>query len=558
MTGRYVIGIDYGTDSVRSVVVDTANGKIEGSSVFEYPRWKKGLFCDPAANQFRQHPLDYLEGLEESVKGALKSLPSFIVNNIYGITVDTTGSTPVAVDKDGVPLSLNQGFECNPDAMFVLWKDHTAVKEASEINNLARSWGGIDFTKYEGGIYSSEWFWAKVLHVLRNNTDVRDKAFSWVEHCDWISAVLTGETNPLIIKRSRCAAGHKAMWHKDFNGLPDEKFLAKLDPLLSGLRDRLYSETFSCDIAAGNLSSEWASKLGLSTSVKVGVGSFDAHLGAIGGEIKPYHLVKVMGTSTCDMLIAPVSEKEEKLVAGICGQVDGSIVPGMLGLEAGQSAFGDIYAWFAKLLMWPVNDVVGGFSWLDDNIKSRIKEETADKIIAELSRQADLLQPDETAIIALDWMNGRRTPDANQELKGAITGLSLGSDAPKIFRALVEATAFGSRMINERFISEGVRIDGVIAIGGVAKKSPFVMQIVADVLNMPIKVASSDQTCALGSAMAASVVAGIHPDIASAQIAMGGGFEKEYHPDPVRAKKYDSLFKKYKELGSFIENKTTS
>jgi len=558
MTGRYVIGIDYGTDSVRSVVVDTANGKIEGSSVFEYPRWKKGLFCDPAANQFRQHPLDYLEGLEESVKGALKSLPSFIVNNIYGITVDTTGSTPVAVDKDGVPLSLNQGFECNPDAMFVLWKDHTAVKEASEINNLARSWGGIDFTKYEGGIYSSEWFWAKVLHVLRNNTDVRDKAFSWVEHCDWISAVLTGETNPLIIKRSRCAAGHKAMWHKDFNGLPDEKFLAKLDPLLSGLRDRLYSETFSCDIAAGNLSSEWASKLGLSTSVKVGVGSFDAHLGAIGGEIKPYHLVKVMGTSTCDMLIAPVSEKEEKLVAGICGQVDGSIVPGMLGLEAGQSAFGDIYAWFAKLLMWPVNDVVGGFSWLDDNIKSRIKEETADKIIAELSRQADLLQPDETAIIALDWMNGRRTPDANQELKGAITGLSLGSDAPKIFRALVEATAFGSRMINERFISEGVRIDGVIAIGGVAKKSAFVMQIVADVLNMPIKVASSDQTCALGSAMAASVVAGIHPDIASAQIAMGGGFEKEYHPDPVRAKKYDSLFKKYKELGSFIENKTTS
>lgn len=553
MAGKYVIGIDYGTDSVRSVVVDAGNGKIMASSVFEYPRWKKGLFCDPAANQFRQHPLDYLEGLEESVKGALKSLTSDIVNNIAGITVDTTGSTPVAVDNEGVPLSLKQGFECNPDAMFVLWKDHTAVKEASEINTLARTWGGTDFTKYEGGIYSSEWFWAKVLHVLRNNKDVRDKAFSWVEHCDWITAVLTGNTDPLILKRSRCAAGHKAMWHRDFNGLPDERFLTKLDPLLAGLRERLYTETYTCDVAAGNLSQEWSAKLGLPSSVKVGAGSFDAHLGAVGGEIKPYQLIKVMGTSTCDMLVSPISGKGEKLVAGICGQVDGSIVPGMLGLEAGQSAFGDIYAWFGRLLMWPVNQIVGEMSWLDEKSRTRIKEEASDKIISELSIQAELLHPEETAIIALDWMNGRRTPDANQELKGAITGLSLGSDAPRIFRALVEATAFGSRMINERFISEGVRIDGVIAIGGVAKKSPFVMQIVADVLNMPIKVASSDQTCALGSAMAASVVAGIHPDIASAQRAMGGGFEKEYHPDPVRAKKYDSLFKKYKELGKYIE-----
>jgi len=553
MTRKYVIGIDYGTDSVRSIVADTSNGEIVGTSVFEYQRWKKGLFCDPSINQFRQHPMDYVEGLEQSVKGALKGLPEDVVKNVVGITVDTTGSTPVAVDKDGVPLSLKPEFEVNPDAMFVLWKDHTAVKEAAEINDLARSWGGVDFTKFEGGIYSSEWFWAKVLHVLRNSEKVRKNAWSWVEHCDWIPALLIGNTNPLQMKRSRCAAGHKAMWHDDFKGLPEEKFLTKLDPVLTGLRERLYSQTFTCDIEAGRLSVEWAKKLGLTTDVKVGVGSFDAHLGAVGGEIKPYQLIKVMGTSTCDMLIAPMAEVGDKLVAGICGQVDGSIVPGMLGLEAGQSAFGDIYAWFSKLLLWSVTEIISDMKWLDEKTKNRIKEETADKIIAELSKQAESLSVEETSIVALDWMNGRRTPDANQALKGAITGLSLGSDAPRIFKALVEATAFGSKMINDRFVSEGIRIDGVIAIGGVAKKNPFVMQIVADVLNMPIKVAKSDQTCALGSAMAAAVVAGVYKDISAAQKAMGGGFEKEYHPDPVRAEKYEILFKKYKELGSMIE-----
>jgi len=557
MASKYVIGVDYGTDSVRSVIVDTSDGRIVGTSVFEYPRWKKGLYCDPSINQFRQHPLDYLEGLETSVKKALKGLAPNIISNIAGITVDTTGSTPVATDKLGVPLSLNAGFESDPDAMFVLWKDHTAVKEAAEINELSRSWGGVDYTKFEGGIYSSEWFWAKVLHVLRKNSEVRKNAFSWVEHCDWITAVLTGETDPLKLKRSRCAAGHKAMWHKDFSGLPEEKFLVKLDPVLAGLRERLYSDTYTCDVVAGNLTEEWSKKLGLSKNVKVGVGSFDAHLGAVGGEIKPYHLVKVMGTSTCDMIVSPMTEVGDKLVAGICGQVDGSIVPGLMGLEAGQSAFGDIYAWFSKLLMWPVDEIVAKMAWLDDNSKKRIIEESTDKMISELSRQAASIPSDETAIVALDWMNGRRTPDANQALKGAIAGLSLGSDAPRIFRALVEATAFGSKMINDRFISEGVRIDGVIAIGGVAKKNPFVMQIVADVLNMPITVAKSEQTCALGSAMAASVVAGVHKNISAAQKAMGGGFEKVYKPDPVRAKKYEILYKKYKELGYFIEHNKT-
>lgn len=550
---KYVIGLDYGTDSVRTVVVNTANGKIAGTSVFEYPRWKKGLYCNPSLNQFRQHPLDYIEGMEESVKNALKGLGREIIDNIVGITVDTTGSTPVAVNREGIPLSMTREFENDPDAMFILWKDHTAVNEAAEINNIARSWGGEDYTKFEGGVYSSEWFWAKILHILRINEKVRKSAWSWVEHCDWIPALLTGMTDPLRLKRSRCAAGHKAMWHEKFGGLPPEEFLVKIDPLLAGLRDRLFTETYTCDIAAGNLSEEWAARLGLSTKVKVGVGAFDAHLGAVGGEITPYQLVKVMGTSTCDMVIAPMEEAGDKLVAGICGQVDGSILPGMLGLEAGQSAFGDVYAWFAKLLMWPVEEIISGMTWIDKSIREKIREEVSESMIAGLSKAAEKIKDEETALIALDWLNGRRTPFANQELKGAITGITLGSDAPRIFRALVEATAFGAKMINDRFISEGVKIDGVIAIGGVAKKNPFVMQIVADVLNVPIRVASSDQTVALGAAMAASVVAGVHPDMTAAQKAMGGGFEKVYKPDPVSARRYETLFSKYKKLGEFVE-----
>jgi L-ribulokinase len=495
--------------------------------------------------------------METTVREALKGLPREIIDNIAGITVDTTGSTPVAVDRRGVPLSLKPGFEDNPDAMFVLWKDHTAIKEAAEINEVSKTWGGTDFTMYSGGVYSSEWFWAKILHVLRSNEKVRENAFSWVEHCDWIPALLTGNTDPLKLKRSRCAAGHKAMWHKDFNGLPPEEFLVRVDPLLSGLRDRLFTETYTCDVSAGFISEEWSRRLGLPSGVRIGAGAFDAHLGAIGGEIKPYHLVKVMGTSTCDMLVAHMSEAGDKLVAGICGQVDGSIIPGMLGLEAGQSAFGDVYAWFGKLLLWPVEEIISTMSWLDENSRERIREETSERIIAELTRKAEQLPDEETALVALDWLNGRRTPFASQELKGAIAGLSLGSDAPRIFKSLVEATAFGSKMINDRFIEEGVRIDGVIAIGGVARKNPWVMQIVTDVLNKPISVASSDQTCALGSAMAASVMAGIHPDFESAREAMGGGFEKEYRPDPVKARKYDELYLRYKKLGAFIEDELT-
>ncbi|MCK5135814.1 MAG: ribulokinase [Bacteroidales bacterium] len=552
----YTIGIDYGTDSVRALIVDTQTGEEIGTHVFYYPRWKEGKYCDPVKNQFRQHPLDYLEGLEVCIREALKKCPDGVAENVVGISVDTTGSTPVPVNREGTPLALLAGYEENPNAMFVLWKDHTAVKEADEINELARSWGGEDFTKFEGGIYSSEWLWAKILHVIREDADVRELAYSWVEHCDWIPAILVGDTEPHKLKRSRCAAGHKAMWHESFNGLPEEEFLVKLDPLLGGLKERLFKETYTCDVKVGELSEEWAKRLGLSTLVSVGAGAFDAHLGALGAEIEPYYLSKVMGTSTCDMLIAPSDVVGDNLVGGICGQVDGSIVPGMIGLEAGQSAFGDIYAWFSRVLMWPLDHVVAKLEGVDDVIKEMIRKETEDRMIQALSEAAEKVSPDESSVLALDWMNGRRTPDANQNLKGAIMGLTLGSDAPRIFRALIESTAFGAKMIVDRFVDEGVRIDGVIALGGVAKKSSLVMQIVADVLNKPIKVARSEQAVALGSAMAAAVVAGVHKTIPEAQAAMGSGFETEYHPNPSMVEKYTILYERYKRFGQFIEEET--
>ncbi len=556
MKEKFTIGLDFGTDSVRSLVVNVETGEEMGGAVFHYPRWRVGRYCDAASNRFRQHPKDYLEGLEAVVSGALKQVPPEVAENVVGISVDTTGSTPVAVDDKGIPLSLTPGFEENPNAMFVLWKDHTAVKEAGEINQLARKWD-VDYTRYEGGIYSSEWFWAKILHIIREDAGVFRSAYSWVEHCDWIPALLTGDTNPKTLKRSRCAAGHKAMWHENFGGLPSEDFLTALDPMLAGLRERLYRETHTCDVPAGKLSPEWAEKLGLSANVTVGVGAFDAHIGAVGTEIKPHYVSKVMGTSTCDMLIVSPEELGDKLVKGIAGQVDGSIVPGMIGLEAGQSAFGDVYAWFRGVLEWPLKYILGDTERLDPDTREKVIEETSQQIIARLSEEAAELPPGEADIIALDWMNGRRSPDANQALKGALAGLNLGSDAPRIFRALVEATAFGSKAINDRFEEEGIRIDGIIALGGVAKKSPFVMQVVADVLNMPIKVARSEEGCALGAAMFAAVASGTRANTTEAQEKMGGGIETEYHPIPENVEKYRKLYEKYRKLGAFVEQSLT-
>lgn len=542
---KYVIGLDYGTDSVRALVVDAADGREVATSVYYYPRWKKGLYCNPSKSQFRQHPLDYLEGLEKSVQGALAEAGPEVAANVVGISVDTTGSTPVAVNERGTPLALLPEFGENPNAMFILWKDHTANKEAEEINTLAHRWD-MDFTRYVGGIYSSEWFWAKILHTLRVDEKVRKAAFSWVEHCDWISAELTGATNPLTLRRSRCAAGHKAMWHEDFEGLPSETFLEKLDPLLAGVRGRLFRDTHTADEQMGHLSTEWAARLGLSENVVVGVGAFDAHVGAVGAGIVPYSLVRVMGTSTCDMLVAPNEEVGNMLIRGICGQVNGSILPGMLGMEAGQSAFGDVYAWFQHLLAWPLREF----------LSPEQAEQIEQMIIPALSEKAAALPVTEHDLVALDWFNGRRTPDANHTLKGAISGLNLGSDAPQVFKALVEATAFGAKHIVQRFESEGVPIKQIIGIGGVSKKSPFVMQTLANVLNMPVSIATSAQTCALGAAICAAAAAGVYPSMAEAQTAMTSGFDAEFHPQPDKVAVYEKLYSKYLTFGTFIEEQT--
>jgi L-ribulokinase len=548
-----VVGIDFGTDSVRSVVVEVATGQVLGTSVKHYPRWAAGQYCDPVENRFRQHPLDYLESMEAALVEGLAQAGPTAPGRVRGIAVDTTGSTPALADQTGAPLALSERFAENPNAMFVLWKDHTAVAEAERLNHVARTWGGVDYTKYVGGIYSSEWYWAKAMHVLDTEPAVAEAAVTIVEHCDWIPAVLTGTTDLSRLKRSRCAAGHKALWHAEFGGYPSDEFLAKLNPRLPALKKTLGTATFTSDQPFGTLSARWAAKLGMRQDTVVSVGAFDAHMGAVGGGIGRNRLLKVMGTSTCDIVVAPPASGPEKLVAGICGQVDGSVIPGMIGYEAGQSAFGDVYAWFKGVLSWPLEAILPALDAVSSDVKRAITEAISERIIPGLEREAAATSLESTALVALDWMNGRRTPDANQRLTGAITGISLGTDAPRIYRSLVEATAFGSRAIVERFRDQGIRIDSAIAIGGVAKKSPFVMQTIADVMNLEVSVTAGDQPVALGAAMFAATAAGLFPRIEDAQRAMSAAPERVYRPDADRAKRYDHLYRRYQALGTFVE-----
>ena len=549
---KYVIGLDYGSDSARAIVVNAQTGEQLATAVKYYPRWKEGKYCNPSINQYRQHPLDYIEALEVSVREALAQCPAGTAEQVVGIAFDTTGSTPAFTDENGTPLALLPEFAENPNAMFVLWKDHTSVQEAAEINKLSKEWD-IDYTAYEGGIYSSEWYWAKALHILREDPKVREKAYSIVEYCEWLPALITGVSKSKDIVRSRCACGHKAMWHEKWDGLPSEEFLTKLDPALAGFRNRLFTKTETADKAVGTLSPEWAQRLGLTTNVVVAGGAFDCHMGAVGAGVTPHTFVRVIGTSTCDVMVASYEEIGHNLIRGICGQVDGSVIPGMVGLEAGQSGFGDIYAWFKRVLEFPLKNIIGQSSLIDEATKAKLIEEACDRIIPALTAEAEKIPVSESTIIATDWMNGRRTPDANQLLKGTITGLTLGSTAPRIFRALVEATAFGSKAIVDRFRNEGVRIDNVIGIGGIALKSPFVMQTLSDVLNMPIKVCKTDQACALGAAMFAATAAGIYSKVEDAQAAMNSGFAKEYFPNEANAKAYQEIYDKYIKLGAFTE-----
>lgn len=524
-----VIGLDFGTDSVRAILVDAFAGSSLKEAVSPYSRWGKGKYSDASLNLFRQHPLDYLEGMEKVIREVLEGVDGSLVK---GIGIDTTGSTIAPTDEKGTPLALLEEFSGEPDGMFLLWKDHTALEEADLINEKCALWassGKTDYRMYEGGIYSCEWFWSKALHILRSKSPVAQKAYSFVEHCDWMAGELTGNTDPLTMKRSRCASGHKAFWHEDWGGLPPEEFFSFIDPLLAPQPSRMAKESFTADTAAGNLSRKWAEKLGLSTECKVACGLLDCHAGAVGAGIRPGMLVKVFGTSTCDLLVA---EKLDRCIAGICGQVNGSILPSFVGLEAGQASFGDVYNWFRNFLISAGSNIT----------------------FEELEKEASRLPLDgKSCLLSLDTFNGRRTPFANARIKGGLFGLTLGTSVPMVYKALVEGTSCGGRRIVERFREEGLPVDSILAVGGIAVKSPFVMQTCADLLQMEIHVTDSNESCALGSAIFASVASGIHPDTGSAAEKMKCGISRTYHPRKELKEEYDILYERYLRCASFME-----
>lgn len=544
---RYVLGLDYGSDSVRALLVDTSNGAEIADHMVVYPRWNKGLYCAPERDQFRQHPQDYLDSLVEVLAGLWWKVPADTASKVIGLSIDTTGSTPVAINRQGTPLALTPEFSENPNAMFVLWKDHTAIKEAAEISQKATA-NPINYIKYMGGVYSSEWYWAKALHVLRNDEQVRKAAYSWVEHCDWLTAELSGTTHPDVFKMGRCATGHKIMWNEAWQGFPPNEFFVSIDPVLDGLVDTLNADTQTSDQCAGYLTEQWAEKLGLPAGIAIGYGAFDCHMGAVAANVKPGVLTKVMGTSTCDITVVSPEHLGDVSVKGICGQVNGSVIPQMIGLEAGQSAFGDLYAWFKNIVNWPLANIDLNIAGVDAQaVRSHIEKQT---LIA-LSEAANRIPVKATDVVALDWINGRRTPDANQGVSMAIQGIKMGTDASHLFKALVEATAFGSKAITDCFTSQGVPVNSIVVIGGISKKSDYVMQTCADIWNCPIDVLKSEQSCALGAAIFAAVAAGEFATVSEAQTVLASPVHSTYLPNPERVAVYQSLYAKYQALGQF-------
>ncbi len=531
---KYTIGLDYGTNSVRCVIVDTSDGRELGTCIYEYETGQEGIILDPSDhNLARQNPADYLKGIEITTAGAIaqahKAELKFDPKDIVGIGVDTTGSTPLPVDKNGTPLATLDNFMDNPNAHAWLWKDHTGYAEAAEITELAKN-ERPEYLAKCGGTYSSEWFFSKILHCLRTDPGVFDAAYTWVEHADWLPAVLTGTHAPDKLVRCRCAAGHKAMFNNDWGGYPDAKFLAKLDPKLAKLRETLSNKTFAVDKPAGKLTKDWADKLGLTAGIPVAMGAFDAHLGAVGAGIKEGVLVKIIGTSTCDMVVASTDKKLPD-VPGICGIVDGSILPGYYGLEAGQSAVGDI------------------FNWLVNYIQPGGKKEGSHE---NLTEKAAKLKPGQSGLLALDWNNGNRTILVDQRLTGLLLGQTLHTRPEEIYLALIEATAFGALTIINRFEEYSVKINEVVNCGGIAEKNPLLMQIYADVTGREMKISRSAQTCALGSAIAGAVVAGKaaggHDNYADAQAAMCGVKEKTFKPIAKNVEIYKQIYKLYKQL----------
>jgi L-ribulokinase len=549
---KFALGLDFGTNSVRAVIVDVQTGEEVGTYVHDYTRGKDGIIEKPGDPNFaRQDPVEYIEGLEGSVKGAIENASDHgdVAANIVGIGVDTTGSTPIPVDESGMPLSFNKKFNNNPNAMAWLWKDHTSFAEAAQFTEQAKR-ERVDYTKYCGGIYSSEWFFSKILHLSRVDPEVFAAAGSFVEHCDLMPALLAGETDPKKIMRSRCASGHKAMFNAEWGGLPPQEFFSRVDKNLNGIVAKLYKETHTADRKVGGLCKEWAKKLGLKDGIAVAAGAFDAHTGAVGAGIREGTLVKIMGTSTCDMMVASPGSLNVA-IKGICGQVDGSIVPGCIGLEAGQSAVGDIYAWYRDEVRWPLENILPKTSFgkrLNAEDISALMKEAKDTAYDVLSEKGARLRPGQSGLLALDWHNGNRTVLVDPNLSGLIVGLNLQTKPEEIFRALIEGTAFGARVIMERFTEYGVAVNDVITCGGLAEKNPYVMQIHADIMGRPIKISRSAQTCALGTAMFGAVAAGVYRKVEDAQKVMCGLKDIVYRPNPENKAAYDRLFRLYRRL----------
>jgi L-ribulokinase len=532
MDHAYTIGVDFGTSSVRAVVADCADGRLIGSRVFEYPSGEQGVLLDARDPHLaRQHPRDYIEGLRVSIAGALDAAaseePGFLRSRVIGIGADTTGSTPLPVDALNRPLALDPRWEPNLAAHAWLWKDHTSATEAAAISEAARD-RAPHLLAPIGGTYSSEWFWAKIWHCLNVAPDVFDAAASWVELADFVPAVLAGIGSPHDVRRCICAAGHKALYSEAWGGLPPADFLAALHPKLAQLRDRLYARAFPPDAPAGTLSAEWARRFGLQPGIPIAMGGFDAHYGAVGAGVRTGTLVKIIGTSTCDCAIAPVTEPLAD-IPGICGIVNGSIMPGYYGIEAGQSAVGD-------LLKWWVEEICEGDAALH----------------ATLSAEASRLRPGESGLLALDWNNGNRTILVDPRLTGLIVGQTLRTTRAEVYRALIEATAFGARAIVERLTQYGVPVDRVVCCGGIAEKNPLFMQIYADVLGSPMHVAGSPHTPALGAAISAAVAAGAdrggYATFEQAQAGMATLKPEAFPPDPVSRAVYDELYVLYREL----------
>jgi len=528
MANQYTIGLDYGTNSVRALIVNVANGAEVAAAVWTYAHGTQGVILSRDPNLARQHPLDYVNGAEITIRQALaaakKSVKGFSSGQVIGIGVDTTGSTPLPVDAQGQPLAFSKKFANNPAALAWLWKDHTGVAEAGEITALAAKIRPQYLAKC-GGIYSSEWFFSKILKCLRSAPQVFNAAHSWIELSDFVPAALTGTLAPEQFTAGVCAAGHKAMWNAKWGGYPDAKFLSQLDPKLGALRDRLPQKVRAVDTAAGALTAEWAKKTGLTVGIPVAVGAFDAHTGAIGAGVKPGTLVKIIGTSTCDISVKRNTEKLAD-VPGVCGIVDGSVLPGYFGLEAGQSAVGDIFNWWVNYIQ-PHGEKLSHQA---------------------LDAEAMNLQPGESGLLALDWNNGNRTILVDQRLTGLLVGQTLYTTPAEVYRALIEATAYGALTIINRFEEYGVKIDEVVNCGGIAEKSAITMQIYADVTGRPMKISRSAQTCALGSAIAAAVIAGAHKDFAAAQKKMTGLKPKVYKPNAKAHAVYQELYAIYKEL----------